>query len=127
MEDLIKKFFKQKNIAVIGSFRSPDKIAYKIAVKLNDRGYSVFPVNPSVSSVEGMKCYASLKDLPCRIDAAEIITPPQVTEKLIDECAGKNIKIVWMQPGAHSIQAVKRCKECGIDAIYDTCILMDFS
>jgi len=127
MEDLIKKFFKQKNIAVIGSFRSPEKIAYKIAVKLNVLGYSVFPVNPSIPSVEGMQCYARIKDIPYQIDAVEIITPPQVTEKLIDECAGKNIKIVWMQPGAHSIQAVKRCKECGIDVIYDNCILMEFS
>ena len=51
-------------IAVVGLSDKPDRDSYRVAVYLQKQGYRIIPVNPSVSSVLGEKCYPSLRDVP---------------------------------------------------------------
>ncbi len=54
-----------------------------------------------------------------------MITPPQITEKVVEQAIGKGIKNIWMQPGAESAAAVAACKEAGINVIADgSCLLV---
>ena len=125
MSDLIKEFLAQKNIAVVGSFRSKEKVAYKIFLQLKEKGYNVFPVNPSLSDVEGVKCYPSISDILYPIDAVDIVTPPEATEKIVEECKKKGIKYVWMQPGAESENAIKFCEHNNIKVIHNSCLMVE--
>lgn len=145
MDDIIKEFFNQKDIAVIGSFRSKDKVAYKILLQLKEKCYNVIPVNPSLLEVEGLKCYPAVIDIPSKVDpttclhtegvfddtqtsggvtAVSIVTPPEATEKIVEDCKKKNIKYVWMQPGAESEKAIKFCNANGIKVIHNTCLML---
>ena len=102
MQCLVKKFLKQKSFAVAGSFRNESKYAYRILTTLKDKGYEVYPVNPSLREVDGLTCYPSVKDIPDSVDVVDIVTPPQITEKIVRECKEKGISKVWIQPGAES-------------------------
>ncbi|MBN3039430.1 MAG: CoA-binding protein [Candidatus Omnitrophica bacterium] len=124
MQDLVQEFLKQKKFAVAGSFRNKDKFAYKILMALKEKGYEVYPVNPRLKEVEGIACYASVKDIPVVCDVADLVTPPEATEKIVRQCKEKGIKRVWMQPGAQSEEAVKYCRENGIAVVYNLCIMM---
>ena len=54
-----------------------------------------------------------------------MITPPAVTEKVVEQAATKGIRNIWMQPGAESPRAVELCREHGINVIADgSCILV---
>ena len=125
MRDLIRDFFKEKKIAVAGSFKDESKYAYKILKLLKEKGYEVYPINPTAKEVLGIPCYKSVKDVQASLGAIDIVTPPGITEKIVKECKEKNIKVVWMQPGAESENAIKFCSDNGIKIIYNHCVLVE--
>jgi len=125
MENLVKDFLKQKNFAVVGSFRSEAKFAYKILVNLIGKGYEVFPVNPRIREVEGRVCYKTISDIPYSVDVANIVTPPLITEGILKECLQKGIKRAWLQPGAESQAAIKFCDDNNIKVIHGICVMLE--
>ncbi len=125
MENLVKDFLKQKRFAVVGSFRSREKFAYKILISLIEKGYMVFPVNPHINEVEGRVSYKTISDIPFEVDVVDIVTPPSVTEAILKECLQKGIKRVWLQPGAESPDAIKFCQDNDIKVIHSMCVMLE--
>lgn len=124
MEDLATVFLSQKIYAVAGSFRDETKYAYKVFRQLKNKGLEVYPVNPSAAEVDGIKCYPSIKDIPEKVDALSLVTPPKATEEIVKLCLEKGVKIIWMQPGAESEKAIEFCNNNGIKVISNACILL---
>jgi len=122
---LVKDFLKQKRFAVVGSFRNESKYAYRILKTLKEKGYEVYPVNPSLREVDGLRCYPNIKEIPDSVDVVDIVTPPQITEKIVRECKEKGISKVWIQPGAESKTVIEFCKDNGIKVVFNLCIMMN--
>lgn len=125
MESLVKDFLNQKSFAVIGSFRNESKYAFRILRKLRKKGYEVCPVNPRLDEVDGLKCYKSISDMPFAVDVANIVTPPEITERIVRECKDKGVYRVWLQPGAESIKAIEFCERNKIKVIYNLCVMVE--
>lgn len=120
-----KRFLSGQNFAVAGSFRKKSKYAYQVLRKLLNKDKRVYPVNPSGGQVEGLKVYKRVGDIPGDLDSVSLVTPPQVTEKIVRECKEKGVRHIWMQPGAESKEAVRFCKDNDIEVISQACILLD--
>ena len=72
-----------------------------------------------------MVCLKSINDLPDNVKSISVITPPSITEQVVELAHSKGIKNIWMQPGAESELAVQKCVEYGINVIADgSCILV---
>jgi len=85
----------------------------------------VVPVNPRTASIEGLNCVASVSDLPDKVKSISVITPPAVTDKVVEAAIAKGITNIWMQPGAESDAAIERCKAAGVNVIADhSCLLV---
>jgi len=125
VQELVNDFLKQRRFAVIGSFRNESKYAYKILKTLKNEKYEVYPVNPQIKEVEGLACYASVKDIPVVCDVADIVTPPKITERVVGECKEKGITRVWLQPRAESKEVIKFCRENGIKVVYGLCVMKE--
>ncbi len=124
-EDIIKKAVKKDNvIAVVGASNNPDKYGYKIYKDLKQGGYRVYPVNAKEQEVQGDKAYPNISSLPEKPDVVDIVTPPQVTEKIVEEAAEQSIDIVWMQPGAESEKAIGSAESKGMKCIHNACIMV---
>ncbi|MCX7716515.1 MAG: CoA-binding protein [Endomicrobia bacterium] len=124
MLELIKEFLSEKIFAVVGSFKNKEKVAYKILHNLISRGYIVYPVNPNVKYVDNIKCYSSLKDIPDKIDVVNVVTPPEVTIKILNQCVELGIDKVWLQPGAENAEVLNFCHSHKIKVVYNTCIML---
>lgn len=113
----IEEFLDGAPHAVVGASRDRAKYGNKVlrAYLQNDR--PVFAVNPNADSVEGVLSFADLQSLPESVYGISVITPPDVTEKIIEEAGKLGIKHVWMQPGAESDEALKKAAELGISVI----------
>ncbi len=120
----VNDFTAQKKLAVVGISRRGRKFGNMAFKELKKQGYRVFPVNPNTQTVEGERCYPSLGALPEPVEGVLIVVPPAETEKVVLEAAAAGIKRVWMQQGAESPEAVRFCKENGIEAVHGECILM---
>ena len=126
MQDLINEYIKEENIfAVIGVSTNPDKYGHKVYKDLRNAGFKVYPINPKTGEVLGDRCYPSLKGLPKIPHVVDIVVPPKITEEIVRQCYQLGIKKVWMQPGSESEEAIKFCKENGIDVLHGVCIMVE--
>ncbi len=123
-KEMIDDFLAQSKIAVVGVSRDPRKFGRTVYKDLKHKGYQVFAINPNASEVLGDPCYASLADLPEKVDGIVTVVPPAETEKAVQEAARLGIPRVWMQAGSESQRAIDFCKQNGIRAIHNECIMM---
>jgi predicted CoA-binding protein len=115
--------FKNKNIAIVGVSEDPEKYGHKIFSDLKSSGYKIYGVNLKGGEVMGNKIYTHLKELPIKPDLVIIIVPPQVTEKIIDDCKELGVKQIWMQPGSESEEAIEKARRYGIGVISNACFM----
>jgi predicted CoA-binding protein len=124
--DAIREFLASKSIAVVGASNSMAKYGAQVFAACVAHGRRVFPVNPNASRVQGRVSYPSLHDLPERVESVSIITPPEITERVVEEAAAAGAKRVWMQPGAENLRAITRARELGLDVIAGgPCLLVE--
>lgn len=131
LKEAAEDFLAQKRIAVAGVSRSGASSGHGgniVYVRLRERGYEVFPVNPNADEVEGDPCYPDLKSIPGGMDAVVIATTPEVADSVVQDCAELGIERVWMHRsfggGSVSEQAADLCREKGITVIAGGCPLM---
>ena len=108
MDKKIEEFLKGQVFAVVGASRDRSKYGNKVLRAYRQNNRKIYPVNPQAKEVEDMLAYADLSSLPEPIHGISIVTPPDVTERVVDHAAQLGIKHIWMQPGAESEQAIAR-------------------
>jgi predicted CoA-binding protein len=106
-----------KVVAVIGASNNRRKFGNRALRAYRDQGYTVVPINPHESEVEGLKAYASVLDVPGPIDMASFYVPPEVGEEIIGDIARKQIAEVWLNPGAESDELIARARALSIKPI----------
>lgn len=124
MQDLIKEFMAQKSFATVGATKNAEKYGYQIFKSLKSRGYEVYPVNPRLKELEGVKCYASLDDIPVKVDVVDFVVPPEVTEVILKDCKRLGLDRVWLQPGSESEAAIAYCHENNLKVVHDVCVML---
>ena len=125
MEQRITAFLQAEAFGVVGASSNRDKYGNKVLRCYQQRGRTVIPVNPREKSIEGLACVASVADLPATVTSISVITPPAVTERVVDAAIAHGIRNIWMQPGAESAAAVAACEAQGINVIADgSCLLV---
>jgi acetyltransferase len=92
---MLRFLFKPKSIAIVGASRNPSKVGHSILKNLITYGYTgkVFPVNPSATTIEGLKTYPSLTDIKDSIELAIISIPATSVPQALRECAQKDVKV----------------------------------
>jgi len=123
--DPIDRFLASPAFGVVGASPRRHKFGNKVLRCYQQHGRPAIPVNPRESEIEGAACIASVLDLPAEVKSISMITPPSVTERVVEEAIRKGIQNVWMQPGAESDAAVEACRRAGINVIADgSCVLV---
>lgn len=126
----VDNFLAQKHIAVVGLSRTepnPGNLVYK---KLKTSGHTMYAVNPNAETIEGDPCYPSVQAIPQRPDAVFIATRPDVTRKVVEDCAAAGIKLVWLHASmihggtSFSQDAVDYCVQHNIEVIEGGCPMM---
>lgn len=125
MTEAIERFFSSELFGVVGASEDRSKYGNKVLRCYLQNGKNVIPVNPKVTTVEGITTVATVGDLPEKVKSISIITPPAVTEKVVKAAIKKGITSIWMQPGAESDAAIATCKAAGVNLIADhSCLLV---
>jgi uncharacterized protein len=124
MDPRVQSFLAAKAFGVVGASPDRAKFGNKVLRCYQQHGYRAFPVHPREALIEHLPAVAAVKDLPPEVEALSIVTPPKVTEQVVDAAIAAGIRHVWMQPGAESADAVARAQAAGLSVIADgTCLL----
>lgn len=115
-----------KVIAVVGHSDNPGRTSYQIGRFLKSVGYIVYPVNPTIESVDGERAYPTLADVPEPIDIVDVFRRSEYLAGVVDEAIAVGAKVVWAQLGVYDPAAAQAGEDAGIAVIMDNCIKVSF-
>lgn len=104
-------------VAVIGASSDRSKYGNKAVRAFAKQGYTVVPIHPRETEIEGLKVYASILDVPGTVDMASVYLPPSLGMQVLDDIARKQVPEVWLNPGAESPELVERARALGLKPI----------
>ena len=122
------EFLAQRRVALVGVSHDPRKLSRTLFSELRRRGYDVVPVNPLLESVDGVPCARRVQEVTPAVDWALLMTPPEMSEHVVRDCAEAGVTRVWLHRGtgrgAVSPVAVSFCRDHGIAVVDGACPFM---
>jgi predicted CoA-binding protein len=115
-----------KVIAVVGHSNQPERTSYRIAQFLRETGYTVYPVNPMVSEIDGQPSYASLRDLPEIVDIVNVFRRSEYLPEIVEEAITVNAQTVWAQLGVYDELSAQKALNAGLNVVMDACIKIEY-
>ena len=116
---------RSKTIAVVGLSDNPLRPSHGVSAYMQSQGYRIIPVNPEIESSLGEKAYASLLDVPGKIDIVDIFRRPEFVEEVVDQAIQLKVPAVWMQEEVINEKAAEKARKAGIFVVMDRCILKE--
>ncbi len=110
-----------RTIAIVGLSNKPDRPAYGVARYLKSTGYRIIPVHPRAQEVFGEKGYASLKEVPEKIDLVDIFVAADHLEPIIDDAITLKIPAIWIQEGIINEAVFEKARAHGLKTVMDRC------
>lgn len=114
-----------RTIAVVGLSANPLRPSHNVAAYMREHGFKVIPVNPKEQQVFGEKSYASLADIPEKIDLVDVFRKSEDAGAVVDEAIRIGAKAVWLQEGVVDDAAAGRAVEAGLLVVMDRCWLKE--
>ena len=106
-----------RQVAVIGASNDRRKYGNKAVRAFRAQGFTVYPINPHETSVEGLRAYATVLDVPGTDEMATMYVPPEIGLAVVDDLAQKGVMEVWFNPGSESPTLIARARALGLTAI----------
>jgi len=125
MEDMQKIFENYRSIAVVGISDSPMRPSNQVARYLQDSGYRIYPVNPKLNEVLGVKCYPDLKSIEFKIDIVDIFRRSEFVPAIVDEAIEIGVKVIWMQLGVMNEEAAEKARNHLLQVVEDRCMKIE--
>lgn len=128
MKDTIQSFLDDKKVAIAGASNKKDNFGRSVMQELMKLGYTVYPVNPRCTEVEGIPCLATVNDLPAEVENLILMVPPALTDEIVGHSVDTSVRRIWMHRGvgrgAVSEAAIEVCRKHGIEVVYGFCPMM---
>ncbi|MDG2739363.1 CoA-binding protein, partial [Vibrio parahaemolyticus] len=116
---------KSKTIAVVGLSDKPERTSYMVSKAMQDAGYRIIPVNPTVDEVLGEKAVASLKDIKEHVDIVNVFRRSEFLMDVAKEFVEIDADVFWAQLGVQDEDTYKLLKEKDYTVIMDRCIKVE--
>lgn len=121
-EELRALFERVERIAVIGLSRDPRKAARRVPSYLAAKGYDVVPVNPYAERILGNEAFATLEEVPDRVDLVVIFRPSDQAGPFVREAMARPEEpAIWLQTGIRADEEVAEARAAGRIVVQDMC------
>ncbi|CAG1006644.1 putative protein YccU [Burkholderiales bacterium] len=114
-----------RTIAVVGLSPNPLRPSHGVAAYLQRAGYRVIPVNPACTEVLGERCYASLRDIPEKVDIVDCFRRSEEILPLAREAIAIGAKALWMQLGVQHDEAAALARAAGLTVVCNRCLKIE--
>ncbi|MDT3700424.1 MAG: CoA-binding protein [Thermincola sp.] len=119
-------FTQVKNIAIVGLSDDPKKASYRVADYLQQKGFKIIPVNPTIETVLGEKSYSDVASIPesIQVDVVDFFRKPEAVKPYVEQAVSRGgIKGIWMQEGVVNEEAATLAREHGMEVVMDKCMM----
>ena len=108
---------QMKTIAIIGASNDRHKYGNKAVRAFSQQGYTVFPVNPKETEIEGLPAFKNIREVPVRPQMVSVYLPPRVLLKILTDIAARGCDELWLNPGTESDEVLAEAKRLGLSVI----------
>lgn len=125
MDDAVRTMLTStRTWAVVGCSPDPARDSHRIAAMLQQRGFTIVPVNPRETEILGERCYPSVADIPAdvAVDVVDVFRRADQAGVHVDEAIARpGVKGVWLQLGVIDPAAAQRAQRAGLLVAMDRC------
>ena len=127
IQTLRRILHESRVVAMVGLSADWYRPSYFAAKYLQEHGYKVIPVNPRYAGkqVLGETCYASLREIPGRVDVVDVFRRTEDVAPVADEAIALGAKVLWQQIGVKNEAAAAKARAAGMDAVMDRCMKIE--
>ena len=119
---------KSKSVAIVGISNKEDRASYQVAKWLQENShFTLFFVNPVIDEVLGQKTFASLGDIPEKIDIVDVFRKAEDCPPVLDKAIAAGASAIWLQLGIASNEVAEKGTAAGLDVVMDRCINIDYA
>jgi len=112
-------------IAVVGLSAQWHRPSHFAAKYLLEHGYRVIPVNPQYREVLGQKCYASLREIPEKVDMVDVFRKSADVMPIAEDAIAIGARVLWQQLGVRNEAAAARARAAGLETVMDRCVKIE--
>lgn len=125
LRDILRRV---RTIAMVGASTNWNRPSYFAMKYLQAKGYRVIPVNPTAAgeTILGEKVYASLKEIPEKIDMVDIFRKSEAAGPIVAEAIEIGAKVVWMQLGVRNDEAAAQAEAAGLQVVMNRCPKIEY-
>ena len=106
-----------KTVAILGASNDRSKFGNKAVRAFRQQGYTVYPVNPKETEIEGLPAFKSIADVPGRPEMVSVYLAPAVVLKILPDIAAMGCDELWLNPGTDSEEVVAEAARLGLNII----------
>jgi len=121
--EILRKF---RTFAVVGLSPKLHRDSHRVAQFLQEHGYRIIPVRPGAESILGEKCYATLTEIPARVEVVDLFRRSEAVAPFVDEAIAIQAKVVWMQLGVIHEEAAEKARRAGLLVVMDHCPVIEY-
>jgi len=121
--EILRKF---RTFAVVGLSPKPHRDSHRVAQFLQEHGYRIIPVRPGADSILGEKCYATLTEIPEKVEVVDLFRRSEAVAPFVGEAIAIQAKVVWMQLGVIHEEAAEKARRAGLLVIMDHCPVIEY-
>lgn len=121
--DMIEMLREAKTIAVVGLSGKRLRPSHGVSAYMQQQGYRIIPVNPLETEVLGEKAYATLAEVPEKIDIVNVFRQSDAVPEVVDQAIAKGVKYLWLQEDVVHEAAAAKARAAGMKVVMDRCIL----
>jgi uncharacterized protein len=115
-----------RTFAVVGLSPKPHRDSHMVARFLQEHGYRIIPVRPGVESILGEPCYATLGEIPERVDVVDLFRRSEAVPPFVEEAIAIRAQVVWMQLGVVHEEAAERARRAGLLVVMNYCPVIEY-
>ncbi|MBE0620720.1 MAG: CoA-binding protein [Burkholderiales bacterium] len=125
IQTLRRILHENRVIAVVGLSANWYRPSFFAAKYMLQHGYTIVPVNPAYKEVLGQKCYASLRDIPGKVDIVDCFRKTEEIPSIAEDAIAIGAKVLWQQLGVKNEEASRKVEAAGLDSVMDRCVKIE--
>ena len=122
----IDHVLEYKTWAILGLSNNPDRAAFGVAALLKAKGHTIIPVHPKAETVHGEKGFATLEEIPVKVDVVDFFINSELVSRNVDRAIAIGAQAIWLQLGVIDEESVQKAEAAGLIAIMDKCPSIEY-